>query len=549
MKQRINKLCYWLMMLAVLLLFCTGTVPAAETATVSVSGVFGQTGARSMLAMINKFRTGQYDEYDHPADYDSWSVKPSSGQTWQRTNSGGVQIISGLGTLQYDYTLEKVAMLRAIETAVYWDHDRPDSTAGNCFTAYPDGYYAKGENIACGYNSFTSASSVMQAWMETGDNYLGQGHRRNMLGAKFTAVGIAHVTHNGWEFWVQEFGYPLRNGTQTAVRNGLGTAQVTFSTDRVMPAGLSSASGSETISIGIGETVSVPDTKIRLEAVDSGINNYYALGSADLAWTIEDPSVASLSGTSIKGLKEGTTSLDTMFAGKKLSYKIQVKRKDLKGASVSVQSPALYTGKALKPGITVKLSGKTLEQGTDYTVSYEKNTDTGKAKAVITGEGNYQGTLTKTFQIRLAEGFVFKDKTSGGVYKVTKVSSVSKAQVTFVKPVSAKKKSITIPASVKISGTTCTVTAIGDGAFRNNKKIRKIVIGKNVASIGKEAFRGAGKLAGIQIKTKKLTAGRIGANAFSGIYKKAEFKLPSAKKKAYKKILLKKGAKATMIFQ
>ena len=514
MKQRINKLRYWLMMLAVLLLFCTGTVPAAETATVSVSGVFGQTGARSMLAMINKFRTGQYDEYDHPADYDSWSVKPSSGQTWQRTNSGGVQIISGLGTLQYDYTLEKVAMLRAIETAVYWDHDRPDSTAGNCFTAYPDGYYAKGENIACGYNSFTSASSVMQAWMETGDNYLGQGHRRNMLGAKFTAVGIAHVTHNGWEFWVQEFGYPLRNGTQTAVRNGLGTAQVTFSTDRVMPAGLSSASGSETISIGIGETVSVPDTKIRLEAVDSGINNYYALGSADLAWTIEDPSVASLSGTSIKGLKEGTTSLDTTYAGKKLSYKIQVKRKDLKGASVSVQSPALYTGKALKPGITVKLSGKTLEQGTDYTVSYEKNTDTGKAKAVITGEGNYQGTLTKTFQIRLA-----------------------------------KKKSITIPASVKISGTTCTVTAIGDGAFRNNKKIRKIVIGKNVASIGKEAFRGAGKLAGIQIKTKKLTAGRIGANAFSGIYKKAEFRLPSAKKKAYKKILLKKGAKATMIFQ
>ena len=59
-----------------------------------------------------------------------------------------------------------------------------------------------------------------------------------------------------------------------------------------------------------------------------------------------------------------------------------------------------YDGKAKKPGVTVKLNGKTLKNGTDYTVSYSNNTKVGTATVKITGKGNYTGSVSKTFKIK-----------------------------------------------------------------------------------------------------------------------------------------------------
>ena len=58
-----------------------------------------------------------------------------------------------------------------------------------------------------------------------------------------------------------------------------------------------------------------------------------------------------------------------------------------------------YTGKALKPSVTVKDGDKKLIKGTDYTLSYKNNTKPGKATVTITGKGNYTGTKTVTFNI------------------------------------------------------------------------------------------------------------------------------------------------------
>ena len=55
-----------------------------------------------------------------------------------------------------------------------------------------------------------------------------------------------------------------------------------------------------------------------------------------------------------------------------------------------------YDGKAKKPGVTVKLNGKTLKNGTDYTVSYSNNTKVGTATVKITGKSNYTGSVSKT---------------------------------------------------------------------------------------------------------------------------------------------------------
>jgi len=70
-------------------------------------------------------------------------------------------------------------------------------------------------------------------------------------------------------------------------------------------------------------------------------------------------------------------------------------------ASVTLStSTYAYDGKAKKPGVTVKLNGKTLKNGTDYTASYSNNTKVGTAKVTIKGKGNYTGSVSKTYSIK-----------------------------------------------------------------------------------------------------------------------------------------------------
>lgn len=134
---------------------------------------------------------------------------------------------------------------------------------------------------------------------------------------------------------------------------------------------------------------------------------------------------------------------------------------------------------------------------------------------------------------------------SGAKYKVTKSSSKTK-EVTYVKPKSSKKTSVTIPETVKINGYTYKVTAIADKAFKNNKKIKSVTIGKNVKKIGKEAFYNCKKLSKITIKSAVLES--IGKNAIKNVNKKATIKVPKKQLSKYKKKLFKSktGYKKTM---
>lgn len=152
---------------------------------------YGQTEARSMLDLINQFRTNQQEE---KAGY------------WNEDNSE-IIYLDGLGTLQYDYQLEREAMCRAAELSIEFSHTCPNGEA--CWAAAP---HSSGENIACGY---TNAADVFRAWREDAENYEGQGHRRNMLDGEFTSVGVGHAVVGGVHYWVQEFGMGTYNSNPT----------------------------------------------------------------------------------------------------------------------------------------------------------------------------------------------------------------------------------------------------------------------------------------------------------------------------------------------
>lgn len=71
----------------------------------------------------------------------------------------------------------------------------------------------------------------------------------------------------------------------------------------------------------------------------------------------------------------------------------------ISNASVSAIPDQTYSGQAITPEVTLTHNSAALVNGTDYTVSYSNNKNAGTATAVITGIGNYSGTMKTTFRI------------------------------------------------------------------------------------------------------------------------------------------------------
>ena len=131
----------------------------------------------------------------------------------------------------------------------------------------------------------------------------------------------------------------------------------------------------------------------------------------------------------------------------------------------------------------------------------------------------------------------------GASYQVT--SAAEKNPTVVYKGNKKQKASVTIPDTVTIDKVTYKVTSIAANAFKNNKKLKKVVIGKNVTKIGKKAFYGCSKLKKITVKTTKLTKKNVGSQAFKGIHKKAAFKVPKKKISSYRKAFRARGAAKT----
>ena len=80
-----------------------------------------------------------------------------------------------------------------------------------------------------------------------------------------------------------------------------------------------------------------------------------------------------------------------------------------------------YNGKVQKPSVTVKDSkGKTLKNGTDYTVTYPKGMkNVGKYTVKVTLKGNYSGSKSMTYNINPKGTSVSKVKAAKKGFKVT----------------------------------------------------------------------------------------------------------------------------------
>jgi uncharacterized protein YkwD len=254
--------------------------------TVQFDVTYGQTEARSMLPLINELR------------------KPANAWYWNQNDTSKLTA-TGLKALVYDYELEKIAMQRAAELAVYYSPDHARPTGESCFKAYTYSTRSSGENIAWGYYAELTAEEMFTDWAEENESYSGQGHRRNMLDSSYVGVGIGHVIVGNYHFWVQEFGSPLSNTAKTAPLDETVRMTVTCSPSIISPEWTIDAESPITLSVG--GTASLPAVT-GLVTMRKGYGQLpVQLVSPDL--TVSPSSVAVIGNGKLKGVNPGTATL------------------------------------------------------------------------------------------------------------------------------------------------------------------------------------------------------------------------------------------------
>ena len=241
----------------------------------------------------------------------------------------------------------------------------------------------------------------------------------------------------------------------------------------------------ETLNVTLGKTM-----KLQASVTPEDATN------KTLVYTSSDDTIASVKedGT-VSGLKLGTADITVkaMDTGKEKTVKVTVKEAEKEPANpTNPAKPSQPATKKENPTVATVKKGTKLTVGTNIFVVTNV-----KAKTV-----SYKGTKNK------------------------------------------KAAKITIPATVKSGNQVYKVTAIADNAFKNNKRIKTVVVGKNVRTIGKKAFYGCKNLKKITVQSSIIK--KVGAKAFKGINKKAVIKVPSKKYKAYKKVFKGKGQTKTV---
>ncbi len=290
----------------------------------------------------------------------------------------------GLNELKMDKDLLDAAMIRASELVLNFSHTRPNGTS--CFTAINKPFSHMGENIAAGQST---SKYVMQCWMES------PGHKANILTGDFTSIGIGCVKYGNVPYWVQLFGES--NTITPAVK--LNNSKITRKVDML--------SSDVQLYYNSMKEIFKGDYKNGFETTIVVLNPGWqgrctTIDPNDLIFESSDKSVFIVDNKGI--LKFNSAGKAYLTATLKQNKNISVKKEinaivrmyELKLDDIKDQ---IFTGKDIRPEVTIKDGDYTLVNNKDYKITYTNNKKYGKATAKIELIGSYLGTAEKTFNI------------------------------------------------------------------------------------------------------------------------------------------------------
>lgn len=138
-----------------------------------------------------------------------------------------------------------------------------------------------------------------------------------------------------------------------------------------------------------------------------------------LTWSSSDSSVATVNSSGVISAKRAGTaiitakSVDGSEVEGSVKVSVEAAKIDISNVKIILDSAYSYNGKAVKPDFSIEIGNEELVKDQDYTVSYENNSEIGTALMVVTGIGNYTGTIEESFDIVPQDVKIISVKTAG----------------------------------------------------------------------------------------------------------------------------------------
>ena len=143
-----------------------------------------------------------------------------------------------------------------------------------------------------------------------------------------------------------------------------------------------------------------------------------------------------------------------------------INRANISSCTVTLSDESLtYTGSSLRPTATVKSGDKELTLNQDYYVSYRNNWDAGTASAILTGTGNYTGSVTKDFTIKPLDISRYSASLSQYSYTSDGTEKCPDVTVTYGAKTLAAGTDFTVSYKDNVKEGTATVTITGSGNY------------------------------------------------------------------------------------
>lgn len=190
------------------------------------------------------------------------------------------------------------------------------------------------------------------------------------------------------------------NSDNTLTAIGCGVSTITFESINGVKANFNITSYGPIEEIKI-EHEGISVEKFRTINIKAYVYPEYTYEDKTITWSSSNTSVATVDQTGqIYAKKTGKCTIIVKASNGKIArMTVKVTKVNAKSVSVSEVSNKTYTGKQIKPSITIKYLGKTLKNKIDYTLSYGKNKSTGKGTITIKFKGSYTGSKTINFYI------------------------------------------------------------------------------------------------------------------------------------------------------
>ena len=334
-----------------------------------------------------------------------------------------------------------------------------------------------------------------------------------MLSEEYNVIGIGHVVYNGTHYWVQEFSSVVQDVVQKTANDSEQTVSIDILSSNITEKNI--AVNSESCSVAFGKINNLPTVQGQIQTKEGWPENVFMPVDVTPEYSIENTYYASIiNGSSVKGLNVGDTNITVSALGVNKIIPLTITPVSIQNAEITLKNNSyIYNGSMIQPAVQSVTVDETELGKNDYNVSYENNTNVGIGKGIVTGTGNYNGSVETSFTINpcnISTGILSEINNQTYTGEELKPSVILKVNNQSL----SLDKDYTVSYENNINAGAATVTVVGKGNYTGTLTTEFQIVPRSISEgmvnqIGEQEYTGDAIVPGINLEVnhKTLTQG------------------------------------------